>query len=192
MKGTRSPYHNRSHHKRMYFIHPFMMRPSSTTCKFLEKCLKTSKKSQVYLQCDHSMRKWAKFGECQIRGVKKSSCQIVAHRGNFVDRPESYDSFRAKNCIFLALEKTRTLGVYFSIPIHNLTQSKVSKNAQDIFLLLSTLVRSLTLQISDIVQSSLESPTLEFSLIICYIRDLDVWSRGKGKSNFVRLVMVRK
>jgi hypothetical protein len=65
------------------------------------------------------------------------SCEIVAHRENFVDRPESYNSFSAKNCIFLAHEKKHTSGVYFSIPIHNLTQSKVSKNSKDIFLLLS-------------------------------------------------------
>jgi hypothetical protein len=50
----------------------------------------------------------------------------------------------------------------------------------------TTLVPSLTLQISDIVYSSLERSTLEFSRIICKIRDLDVWSRGKGKSNFLR------
>jgi hypothetical protein len=30
------------------------------------------------------------------------SCEIVALRENFVDRPESYDSFSAKSCVFLA------------------------------------------------------------------------------------------
>jgi hypothetical protein len=49
------------------------------------------------------------------------SCDIVALRENFVDRPESYDSFSAKSCAFLA----HGLGVYFSIPLHNLAQSKV-------------------------------------------------------------------
>jgi hypothetical protein len=44
------------------------------------------------------------------------SCDIVALRENFVDRPESYDSFSAKSCVFLA----HCLGVYFSIPLHNL------------------------------------------------------------------------
>jgi hypothetical protein len=32
----------------------------------------------------------------------KYSCETVALRENFVDRPESYDSFSAKSCIFLA------------------------------------------------------------------------------------------
>jgi hypothetical protein len=49
-----------------------------------------------------------------------SSCDIVALRENFVDRPESYDSF---SCVFLA----HGLGVYFSIPLHNLAQSKVKE-----------------------------------------------------------------
>jgi hypothetical protein len=62
------------------------------------------------------------------------SCEIVALRENFIDKPESYDSYSAKSCIFL----------------------------------------------------------FNFSLIICHIRDLIVWSRGKGKTNFVRLVMVRE
>jgi hypothetical protein len=61
------------------------------------------------------------------------SCEIVALQENFVDRPESYDSFRAKSCLFLAYG----LGVYFSIPIQDLTKSKVSKYSQDINLLLS-------------------------------------------------------
>jgi hypothetical protein len=30
-----------------------------------------------------------------------ASCEIVALRENFVDRPESYDSFSAKSCVFL-------------------------------------------------------------------------------------------
>jgi hypothetical protein len=53
----------------------------------------------------------------------QGSCDIVALRENFIDRPESYDSFSAKSCVFLA----HGLGVYFSIPLHNLAQSKVSK-----------------------------------------------------------------
>jgi hypothetical protein len=53
----------------------------------------------------------------------KFSCEIVALRENFIDRPESYNSFSAKSCVFLA----HGLGVYFSIPLHNLAQSKVSK-----------------------------------------------------------------
>jgi hypothetical protein len=64
--------------------------------------------------------------------------------------------------IFLVHEKNaHGLGVYFFLPIHNLTQSNVSKKFVRHFL--TTLVPSLTLQISNIVQSSLESPTLEFS-----------------------------
>jgi hypothetical protein len=56
----------------------------------------------------------------------------------------------------------------------------------------SSLVPSLTLQISHIIQSSLESLTLEFFTYHCHIPDLNVWSHGKGKSYFVRLVMVRE
>jgi hypothetical protein len=52
-----------------------------------------------------------------------NSCDIVALRENFVDRPESYDLFSGKSCVFFA----HGLGVYFSIPLHNLAQSKVSK-----------------------------------------------------------------
>jgi hypothetical protein len=120
------------------------------------------------------------------------SCEIVALRENFVDRPESYDSFSAKSCIhvFLAHEKMRTdWGIFF----HSHTQSDPKQGIKKFRRHFpTTLVLSQTLQISGIVKSSLESPTLEFLLIICHIRDLDVWSRGKGNSNFVRLVMVRK
>jgi hypothetical protein len=59
--------------------------------------------------------------------------EIVALRKMFVDRQESYDSFSAKSCVFLA----HSLGYHFSISIHNLTQSKLSKNFQDIYQLLS-------------------------------------------------------
>jgi hypothetical protein len=55
------------------------------------------------------------------KGKHTLSCDIVALRENFIDRPESYDSFRAKSCVFLVHD----LGVYFSIPLHNLAQSKV-------------------------------------------------------------------
>jgi hypothetical protein len=55
--------------------------------------------------------------------MKINSCDIVALRENFVDRPESYDSFSAKSCVFHA----HGLGVYFSTPLHNVAQSKVSK-----------------------------------------------------------------
>jgi hypothetical protein len=40
------------------------------------------------------------------------SCEIVAHRENFVDRPESYDSFSAKICVFLA----HSLGYIYPYP----------------------------------------------------------------------------
>jgi hypothetical protein len=49
----------------------------------------------------------------------KPSCEIVALQENFVDRPESYDSFSAKSLYFL-----RTVGIYFSIPIHNLPKAR--------------------------------------------------------------------
>jgi hypothetical protein len=51
------------------------------------------------------------------------SCETVALRESFIDRPESYDSFSAKSCVFLA----HVLGVYFSILLHNLAQCKISQ-----------------------------------------------------------------
>ena len=119
---------------------------------------------------------WYYYDEnAQVHSVETPSCEIVAHRENFIDRPESYDLFSAKKCIFLAHEKTRTVWGAFLLP-HTQPAPSIP----------TTLVPSLTLQLSDIVQSSLESPTLEFSLIICYIRDLNVWSRSKGKSSFAK------
>jgi hypothetical protein len=54
------------------------------------------------------------------------NCEIVALRENFVKRLEGYGSFSVKSCIFLAQKKQHAMfGVYFFIPIHNLTQSKV-------------------------------------------------------------------
>jgi hypothetical protein len=50
------------------------------------------------------------------------SCDIVALRKILLTDRKSYDSFSAKSCVLLA----HGLGVYFSIPIHNLAQSKVS------------------------------------------------------------------
>jgi hypothetical protein len=119
-----------------------------------------------------------------------NSCEIIALQENFVDRPEGYDSSSAKSCIFLAHEKMCTV---WGIFLHFHTQLDL-KQAIKKFVrhFPSILVPSLTLQISDIIQSSLENPTHKFSLIICHVRDLDVWSCGKGKSNFVRLLMVRK
>jgi putative component of membrane protein insertase Oxa1/YidC/SpoIIIJ protein YidD len=40
---------------------------SSTTCKFLEKCPNTFKKSHAHLQCVHV--NCARFEECQPKGV---------------------------------------------------------------------------------------------------------------------------
>jgi hypothetical protein len=93
--------------------------------------------------------------------IKVGSCEIVALRENFVDRPESYNSFSAKSCIFLAHEKTRTVWDIFP----------------------TNQVPSPILQIPDIVQSSLESPTLKFALIFDHVAE---------GSKTVRLVMVRK
>jgi hypothetical protein len=47
----------------------------------------------------------------QARGNCLRSSETVALRENFVDSPESYDSFSAKSCIFLAhgKKKTRTV-----------------------------------------------------------------------------------
>jgi hypothetical protein len=72
-----------------------------------------------------------------INSSEQISCQTVALWENFVDRLESYDSFSAKSCEFLA----HGLGVYFSIPIHNLPQSKASKNFYVIYLFLSYLTK---------------------------------------------------
>jgi hypothetical protein len=117
------------------------------------------------------------------------SCESVSLLENFVDRPESYDLFSAKSCIFLAHEKTCTVwGIFLHFHTQHNPKQGIKKFLRHFP---TTLVPSLTLQISDIVQSSFERPALEFSLVICHIRDLDVWSRGKGKPNFVRLVMVR-
>jgi hypothetical protein len=58
------------------------------------------------------------------------SCEIVALRENFVDRPESYDLLSAKKVVyFLRTKKRARFGVYISITIHNMTQNKVSKNS---------------------------------------------------------------
>jgi hypothetical protein len=37
-----------------------------------------------------------------LLNISRTSCEIVALRENFVERPESYSSFSAKSCIFLA------------------------------------------------------------------------------------------
>ena len=60
-----------------------------------------------------------------MRNDGANSCEIVALRKNFVDRPESYDSFSAKSCVFLA----HGLGHISPFPYHKLTKSKVSKNS---------------------------------------------------------------
>jgi hypothetical protein len=107
--------------------------------------------------------------QCSPRS-SKLSCEIVALRENFAARPESYDSVSAKSSIFLAHEKTRTV---WDIFLHFHTQPD-PKLGIKIFLrhFPTILVPSLTLKISDIVQSIFQSPRLEFSLIICHIRDL--------------------
>jgi hypothetical protein len=88
------------------------------------------------------------------------SCEIVALQENFVDRPESYDLVYAKSCIFLAHEKTRTV---WGILFHSHTQSDPKQGIKKFLRHFpTTLVPSLTLQISDIVHSSLQSPTLKF------------------------------
>jgi hypothetical protein len=113
------------------------------------------------------------------------SCEILALRENFLDRPESYDSFSAKNCIFLAHEKTRTV---WDIFLHSHSQPDPKqgiKKLQRHFP--ATLVLSIT-NLANIWHRP-EQHWKSHSLI-CHIRDLDVWSRCKGKSNFVRLVMV--
>jgi hypothetical protein len=59
--------------------------------------------------------------EWRMRRWMFSSCDIVPLWENFVDRPESYDSINAKS-LWISCAR---FGVYFSIPIHNLTKSKV-------------------------------------------------------------------
>jgi hypothetical protein len=87
------------------------------------------------------------------------SCEIVALRENFIDRPESYNSYSAKSCIFLAHEKTCMVWGIF-LYSHTQSDPKVSKKFLRHFP--TALVPSLTLRISDIIQSSFESHTLEF------------------------------
>jgi hypothetical protein len=89
-----------------------------------------------------------------------SSCEVVALRENFIDRPESYDSYSTKSCIFLAHEKTRTV---WGIFLHSHTQSDPKQGIKKFLRHFPpALVPLLTLRISDIIQSSLESHTLEF------------------------------
>jgi hypothetical protein len=40
--------------------------------------------------------------QLSINFLGTDSCEIVALRENFFDRQESYDSFSAKSCVFLA------------------------------------------------------------------------------------------
>jgi hypothetical protein len=124
----------------------------------------------------------------QLAGDSKySSCEIVALRENFDDRSKSYNSFSAKSCIFLAREKTRTVcGVYFHYHTHHDPKQGIKKLLRHFPF---TLVQSLTLQIPEITQSSLESPTLEFfSYHLPYSR-----SRCLVKlQSKVKLVMVRQ
>jgi hypothetical protein len=79
---------------------------------------------------------------------------------NFVDRLESYDSISAKSCIFLAHEKVRTVwGIFLYFHTQPDPQQGIKKFLRHFS---NTLVPSQTLQISHIVQSSLQSITLEF------------------------------
>jgi hypothetical protein len=106
------------------------------------------------------------------------SCEIVALRENFIDRPESYDSYSAKICIFLVHEKTRTV---WGIFLHSHTQSDPKQGIKKFLRHFPTaLAPSLTLRISDIIQSSLESHTLEiFAYHLPYSRSrcLVTWQR---------------
>jgi hypothetical protein len=68
--------------------------------------------------------------------------------------------YSAKSCIFLAHEKTRT---FWGIFLHSHTQSDPKQGIKKFLRHFPTaLVPSLTLRISDIIHSSLESHTLEF------------------------------
>jgi hypothetical protein len=116
-----------------------------------------STKSCLYIYFKQLKRYKGKAFDCKNLKMQPT-CKIVALWKNVVDRPESYDSFSAKGCIFLAHEKTRTI---WGIILHAPT---APRQGIKIFLthLTTTLVPSLTLQILDIVQSSLESATLQF------------------------------
>jgi hypothetical protein len=59
---------------------------------------------EVHELCMHVKIAWNTFFS-PIWLLKPISCEIVALREKFVDRPESYDSFSAKSSIFLAHEK---------------------------------------------------------------------------------------
>jgi hypothetical protein len=91
---------------------------------------------------------WGSDG-ATIEKKNSASCEIVALRENVVDRPESYDSFSAKIYMFLAHEERRTVRGIFLHPHTQLAPK------QDIKIFLrhktTTLVPSLTVQISDIV-----------------------------------------
>jgi hypothetical protein len=87
-------------------------------------------------------------------GIKNKT--LVMTTGNLLCKGKN----TAKSCIFLAREKTCMV---WGIFLHPCTEP-APKDGFKIFLrhLTTTLVPSLILQISYIVQSSLESPTLEF------------------------------
>jgi hypothetical protein len=125
---------------------------------------------------------WAPFAEVTFAfrssRFHHCSCEIVSLWENVVDRPDSNDSFSPESCICLAHEKTRTV---WGIFLHPHTEP-APKHGIKIFLRYfpATLVPSLTLQISDFVQSSLESPTLEFfayHLPYSRFRWLVLWQR---------------
>jgi hypothetical protein len=103
---------------------------------------------------------WEKAQKVFMILLSSSSCEIIALQGNFVDRPENYDLVGTKSCIFLAHEKTRT---EWGIFLHSHTQPDPKQGIKKILRHFpTTLVPSLTLQISDIIHSSLLSPTLEY------------------------------
>jgi hypothetical protein len=115
----------------------------------------------VYTSFDTCIQVLTETKAC-AHNIDPYSCEIVALRENYIDRPESYDSFSAKSCIFLAHEKTRTVwGIFFNShtqpdPKQSIKKKKLLRH----FPTTLRLVPSLTLQITDSSRATLENPTL--------------------------------
>jgi hypothetical protein len=109
------------------------------------------------------------------------SYEIVALREN-VDRPESYDSFSAKSCIFLAHKKKNR--ARFSPFLYTTCPKARYKKNRKTFTFFSRTITNL-INIWHRSEQPWKSHNLNFSPIIYHIRDLHVWSRYKGKSNSI-------
>jgi hypothetical protein len=75
--------------------------------------------------------------------VSLGSCEIVALRENFVDSPESYDSFSAKLYISCARKKAHALG-YISPSLHRTCSKARYENIPKTFSYNSRSITNLT------------------------------------------------